>query len=251
MIISRRYYSVVALVLAVTFFTGSIKAFATTEEAHYEMMAKDLLEMYDENSIEGDPSEAIAEDENINSLFVNDMVEKQKQKVKFIENAIEQAEDNGEKLYSYDEILNAKAKDFGISQKDMSYIKKTIKNTVKEYEKLHKEFDKLGKKDHPLAVSIKESIDWKIPKSLIYVDHSSEDTDGRISGGGWPYCLDDNGWGYKNFINSDCQWAYFWWFFCVLDQSGSKMGVYSLRYCKTNIRNCSPLIFHSKYWHTH
>lgn len=90
----------------------------------------------------------------------------------------------------------------------------------------------------------------EIPESLIYVDHSVDGQDGKISGGGWPYCLDDNGYGYKNFITSDCYKAIIGYAVCASDSTLGHMSS-KLRYCKAYIRNCSPLIGHSKSWHKH
>lgn len=250
-LISKFSIIIFSLALLIIFPLNSMTIYAEESTTHdYEQKAKDLINSYDEN-MRNRESEIEKEKENINPNLVNDMVEEQKDNMNYINQGINQAANKGEKLYSYDEILNLKTSEISIPEEDLKYIQKSIKNTVKEYEKLQQVFQKLGKANHPLAVSLKKSLDVKFPKSLIFVDHSNKDSDGRISGGGWPYCLDDNGWGYHNFIDSDCQWAYFWIGFCVFDQSGAGMGVSWLRYCKTNIRNCSPLIFHSKYWHTH
>ncbi|WP_085520514.1 hypothetical protein [Tuberibacillus sp. Marseille-P3662] len=104
----------------------------------------------------------------------------------------------------------------------------------------------LGKSGHPIAKNIEKEQSKKIPESLIYIDHSTDKQDGKISGGGWPYCLDDNGYGHKNFITSDCYKITVGIALCV-----PGMATDALRYCKAYKRNCSPLIGHSKYWNTH
>ncbi|OIJ14412.1 hypothetical protein BKP37_08705 [Anaerobacillus alkalilacustris] len=97
---------------------------------------------------------------------------------------------------------------------------------------------------------MKSCVPIEISEEPIYIDHSVETQDGTISGGGWPYCLDDNGWGYQNFITSDCYKAIVSFLICASDSTLGKMNS-NLRYCKAYERNCSPLIGHSKYWHTH
>ena len=93
--------------------------------------------------------------------------------------------------------------------------------------------------------------EFQIPESMIFVDHTNDDMDGNISAiQGFPGCVDNNGWGYKNFINSDCFWSLTWYINCAFDSTIGK-AMYSARYCKYNVKNCSPLIGHSKYAHKH
>lgn len=182
--------------------------------------------------------------------FINEMVENQKKLEAELEQKINNAKEKKEKFYSMDEILNANAEDFGISEEDMKRIKESVYMHQHELTLLLEAFDSLDKSEHKIAKELKKSLKQKWPKSLIYVDHSKDSQDGIISGGGWPYCLDDNGWGYQNFITSDCYKAIVAFKICAVDSTLGKMDP-NLRYCKAYQRNCSPLIGHSKYWHTH
>lgn len=88
-----------------------------------------------------------------------------------------------------------------------------------------------------------------IPLSMVYIDKSKEESDAVLSGGGLPYCLDDNGWGPANFVTSDCNIAMAVVAQCI-DESILKNP--ALRYCRADLyRNCSPRIEHSPYWHRH
>lgn len=221
-------------------------ASANTETIDYTQIAKDMIANYDAmQKKEVNPKEMMND-----PRFTNDMVEKQEKLHSELVQKIEKSKKNKEKFYSMKEILNASAEDFGISNEDMQRIKQCIIDQQTEDTNLLNAFDALGESNHPIAKMIKKDKDTKLPKSLIYVDHSKDKQDGKISGGGWPYCLDDNGYGYKNFITSDCYKAIVGYLLCASDSSLGKMDS-NLRYCKAYYRNCSPLIGHSKYWHTH
>ncbi|MNW47015.1 hypothetical protein D3C74_243340 [compost metagenome] len=186
--------------------------------------------------------------ESFDKRFINDMVQKQEEKNNVIQTMVNSAQLNGEEMYTLDQILKADAEEFGISQEDMNRIKSSIQMEKDFLENVYTAFEGLNQENHPLAKSVNEGLEMKYPASMIYVDHALEaPKDGRISGGGWPACLDDNGWGYENFIGSDCSLALLAVKLCVMDSVGSS----SLRYCKYDVRNCSPLIFHDKEWHTH
>ncbi|HFI0130289.1 TPA: hypothetical protein ACGOY0_000744 [Streptococcus suis] len=91
--------------------------------------------------------------------------------------------------------------------------------------------------------------DMKVPLSMVYIDKTAENSDAILSGGGLPYCLDNNGWGYQNFITSDCNIAMAVVSQCVYE---SIIKNPNLRYCRADLyRNCSPRIGHSPYWHRH
>lgn len=220
------------------------QVFAT--EVDYKATAKEMIENYD--AVEEVKNEQASQD----SRFVNDKTLLQEEKLKDLEERIKKAKQKGEKFYTFDQILKADAKDFGISEEDMSKIKEQVESQKIELENLLSGFKAIGQQNHPIAKNIKEELKVKYPKSEIYIDHSveSQEQDGTISGGGWPYCLDDNGWGYQNFITSDCYKAIVAFLICASDSSLGKMNS-NLRYCKAYIRNCSPLIGHSKYDHTH
>jgi len=188
--------------------------------------------------------------ENIDVRFTNDMVEKQTKIQSEIKNKIEDAKNRGEKLYTFHEIVKADEEEFGISKDDFDKIKKSILQTIAENKALKREFEAAGQGDHPVIKNIIENEQIKLPASLIYIDRSLDKLNGQISGGGWPYCLDDNGWGPYNFITSDCYKAIVAFLICAADSTLGKMDD-NLRFCKANVRNCSPLIFHSVNWHEH
>jgi hypothetical protein len=214
------------------------------ETINYQEVAESMIASYEEMQKE---SEQGTTDD---SRFTNDMVENQEKLQSELDEKIEEAKEENEKFYSLTEILNSSAQDFGISEEDMQRVKQSVKTQFEDDTKLLNAFKSLGKIDHPAANAVKEDLNTKIPKSLIYIDHSKDEEDGMISGGGWPYCLDDNGYGYKNFITSDCYKAIVGFKICAADSTLGKMNS-KLRYCKANIRNCSPMIGHSKKWHTH
>lgn len=182
--------------------------------------------------------------------FVNDMSLNQERKQRELDQIFKEAKAKGERFYSTDEILKAKANQFGINESDMNKIKGDLYVQKIELENLYNALKELGQIKHPIAKKLKQEIEITIPASQIYVDHSMKPQDGIISGGGWPYCLDDNGWGYQNFITSDCYKAIVSFWICASDSTLGKMDS-DLRYCKAYIRNCSPLISHDEYWHTH
>jgi hypothetical protein len=214
------------------------------KKEEYKKIAKAMIEMHDSMNMH-DKNKTTTD-----PRFTNDMFEKQKKLESELAQKIEKAKKNKEKFYTMDEILNASAEDFGISEEDMQRIKDGVYMYKQELTLLVESFDSLGKSDHEIAKRLKKELEMKWPKSLIYVDHSKDKQDGMISGGGWPYCLDDNGWGYKNFITSDCYKAIIGFKICAADSTLGKMDP-DLRYCKAYVRNCSPLIGHSKYWHEH
>lgn len=215
-----------------------------SEDIHLtEDIAKDLIA----SSTERKNLSANVDDEKI----VNDMTIESEKKYELYEKSIKDANDNGEKLYTLKEILQLSYKELNISKEDMEYIKNNVlsglvNNSIISNELMNFEDGETASK------KLSEKIDeLKIPQSMIFVDHSNENMDGNISSiQGFPGCVDNNGWGYKNFINSDCFWSLTWYVNCALDSSIGK-AMYAARYCKYNVRNCSPLIGHSKYAHKH
>ncbi|MCY7791671.1 hypothetical protein [Bacillus haynesii] len=220
-------------------------------EEHHETItddqAKELIATY-ENSIEN-IEESV--DTDVDERYVNEMILNQEQTMKEIEQKIEEAKENGEKLYTQKEILHLTAQEVGISKEDMQQIKQSIKSEQEEAENFIEAFKDIGEGDHPIVQEIEaHQEEFKIPLSLVYIDHNETEKDGTISGGGWPYCLDDNGYGYKKFITSDCYKALVYLPVCMADSTLGKKWP-NLRYCKAYKRNCSPVIGHSKYWHKH
>lgn len=181
---------------------------------------------------------------------MNEMVANQERMQTELEKKVETAKGNHEKFYSMDEILKANAQEFGISEEDMNKIKESVATHKEGLSSTLEGFTSLGEGNHEIAKKLKESLNQKWPKSVIYVDHSKDEQDGIISGGGFPYCLDDNGWGPWNFITSDCYKAILAMQVCALDSTLGKMDA-RMRYCKAYVRNCSPLIGHREKWHTH
>ncbi|MEK4360690.1 hypothetical protein NYE48_27155 [Paenibacillus sp. FSL M7-1455] len=217
---------------------SSLSVYAEGTQLDYSEYVKELIKNY-QSPINSAP---------VDSRFVNEMVLMQEEKNGVIKSKVNLAQSHGEDMYSLDQILNADAVEFGISQEDMDRIKESIRMEKSLFENVYAAFEDLSQENHPLAKNIKEELEKKYPASMIYVDHTLDTPkDGQISGGGWPNCLDDNGWGYQNFIGSDCSLALALAKLCAMD---STIGG-DLRYCKPNVRNCSPLIFHDKYWHTH
>lgn len=141
---------------------------------------------------------------------------------------------NSEKLYGLDEILDLPSSQFiNASDEEVEQIKSMIKSTLSQFDSASKE----------------KYLERKIPLSLVYIDNSEEESDAVLTGGGLPYCLDDNGWGPANFITSDCDRAMLVVFECIYESIIKKP---EWRYCRADLnRNCSPQIGHSPYWHTH
>lgn len=214
------------------------------EEIDYQAMAKTMVEAYE--SAETHKEEIAKEDER----FVNEMAMEQEKKKENMEKIFKKSKEKGEKFYSYDQLLKIKAEKIGIDEKDLETIKGQVLAHKTELENLLQGFEETGNKNHSIAKNLKKELSLKIPESQIFIDHSFEPQDGQISGGGWPYCLDDNGYGYQNFITSDCYKAIIGYLICASDSTLGKMNS-NLRYCKAYVKNCSPLIGHSKSWHTH
>lgn len=240
----RIFKLVVVLVLMLMVGLNTLTVHAATagtqsKEKDYQAIAKMMIEKYDTLMNKTSKSKA-------DKRFTNDKMQKQQEKKAELNQLMEKAKKNGEKFYTNQQILNAKASDFGISQKDMDRIKGSIKAQMEEQNKLLAAFKALGESNHPVAKNLRKQLHKKMPKSLIYVDHSMDKKDGTISGGGWPYCLDDNGYSYRNFVTSDCYKA-----MISLPLCAPGMASDALHYCKPYERNCSWIINHSKYWHTH
>ncbi|MBC1797173.1 hypothetical protein HCA55_10565 [Listeria booriae] len=238
-------------VLFTQVFSFSVAVFASEHEGGHgdsETMSEEQVEQLIENY---DKQEAIVSEGDTDSRYVNDMVLKQEETMGEIEEMIEEAKNRGEKLYTQEEILELNAKKIGISETDLKQVKASILQEQEELAKIKQAFEEAGEADHPIVTQIvEEQEEFKIPLSLVYVDHEQDDKDGVISGGGWPYCLDDNGYGYRNFITSDCYKALVFVLVCMLDSTAGKKWPH-LRYCKSYTKNCSPLIGHSKYKHSH
>ncbi|MFJ7848622.1 hypothetical protein ACIQXR_07265 [Peribacillus sp. NPDC097224] len=231
-----------SLLLITVLFQGS-QTFAE-EVVDYNEIAKEMISNYETIN------EIKTEQADQDNRFVNEMVVMQENAKEELDKRFKAAEKKREKFYSSDQILKASAKDFGISEEDMKKIKELVLAEKTDFENLLLAFENLGQKNHPIAKNIKKESQKKVPKSEIYIDHSVDSQDGKISGGGWPYCLDDNGYGYQNFITSDCYKAIIGYLVCASDSTLGKMDS-NLRYCKAYSKNCSPLIGHSKYNHTH
>ncbi|HEM3518014.1 TPA: hypothetical protein U1B48_000856 [Streptococcus suis] len=160
--------------------------------------------------------------DHMESEIVSEMMENQMR----VEAQIEVASET-ETLYSYEEILEIPASAFPKSTEgEVESIKEMIRQALAE-----------------------TGSSRKIPLSMVYIDKSQENSDAILSGGGLPYCLDDNGWGPANFITSDCDRAMLVVPQCIYE---SIVKTPERRYCRADLnRNCSPRIGHSPYWHTH
>lgn len=132
-----------------------------------------------------------------------------------------------EPLYTYEEILSIPDDHFpNASVEEVALIKKMITDVLST------------------GASNRE-----IPLSMVYIDRSEENSDAILSGGGLPYCLDDNGWGPANFITSDCDRAMLVVKQCIYESIIKKP---EWRYCRAELwRNCSPRIGHKPTWHRH
>jgi hypothetical protein len=234
---------IASLLVLMVIAQGNVVAFAD-EEVNYKEVAQSMIENYETSN---EAKEKVVKQDD---RFVNEMVLNQEKKKETLDKLFKEAKEKGEKFYSAKQILKADADDFGISEEDMNKIKQSVMVQKNDFDSLLLAFEELGQKNHPLTKKIKEEAQLEIPESQIFIDHSLEPQDGKISGGGWPYCLDDNGYGYQNFITSDCYKAIISFLICASDSTLGKMNS-SLRYCKAYTRNCSPLIGHSKYWHEH
>lgn len=242
------------LLSSIVFTTGAVNVSAadccSSQSNSFEQRAVEMMEKYDSMQSQYESDEYSKIKEKTNSAFVNPMKVKQEETQSRINEAISKAKSSGEKCYTYEEILQLDSTDLDISDSDLAYIKSCISGTVEEYKNIYESMVTMGEQNHPLARNLKNALEMQYPASLIYVSHD-EIGDGHVSGGGWPYCLDDNGWGPANFLNSDCQWAFLQYGQCLRDHIGNFVGDPSIRYCQAYKRNCSPLIGHSKYWHTH
>ncbi|MDE1692931.1 hypothetical protein PWF76_09580 [Streptococcus suis] len=160
--------------------------------------------------------------DHMKSEIVSEMMENQMR----VEAQIEVASET-ETLYSYEEILEIPASAFPKStEHEVEIIKEMIRQALTE-----------------------TGSSRKIPLSMVYIDKSEENSDAILSGGGLPYCLDDNGWGPANFLTSDCDRAMLVVPQCIYESIIKKP---EWRYCRADLnRNCSPRIGHSPYWHTH
>lgn len=223
-----------------------VSAESNNEELSTEEEAVMIIDSYNKLPSEDEMNEI---EEMTNSSFVNSMEEEQKKSMEAITDQIEEAKIDGERLYSYEEILDFTTEDVDISEEDLAYIKENIEDMLKDRELVEVLKDK-GFENNEITASIEDSLDLKIPKSLIFVP-KAEEGDGNISGGGWPACNDDNGWGPKKFLNSDCYKVIVKYRLCWNDIASTFMGNPNMRYCIYNSRNCSPKIGHSKYKHSH
>lgn len=248
-----RFLKIFSIALITTqVFSFSLHVFASEHDEHNseagaisEEQVEQLISNYEKQE------NAVTEEADTDDRYVNDMVLKQEEAMGEIDQIIAEAKANGEKLYTQEEILNLSAKKIGISEADMRQVKESITQEQQELNEIKAVFDDLGESEHPIVEQIiEEQQSFRIPLSLVYVDHEQDNKDGVISGGGWPYCLDDNGYGYKNFITSDCYKALVFVLVCMLDSTAGKKWPH-LRYCKAYTKNCSPLIGHSKYKHSH
>lgn len=159
---------------------------------------------------------------HMESGVISEMMENQIQ----IEAQIDAASET-EPLYSYEEILEIPTSAFpNATENEVAVIKEMIRQTLSE-----------------------TGTGRKVPLSMVYIDKSKENSDAILSGGGLPYCLDDNGWGPANFITSDCDRAMVVVAQCLYESIIKKP---EWRYCRADLnRNCSPRIGHSPHWHTH
>ncbi|WZX99206.1 hypothetical protein NSQ26_07595 [Bacillus sp. FSL W7-1360] len=244
----KRVKQFIASTLVISLLASQGSHVFAEEKVDYTTIAKNMIEMYDASEKVDDSKEDI---EEYDDRFVNDMMLKQAEKQETLEEHFAESEKQGEEFYSSDEILESDPEDFDISEKDMDYIKDSVRTQKEDLDNLIEALKSLGEDDHPVTKRLEEEASMEIPESLIYVDHTvNESRDGTISGGGWPNCLDDNGYGYKNFITSDCYKAIIVALLCAADSTIGKMNS-KLRYCKHKVRNCSGLIGHKKTWHTH
>jgi hypothetical protein len=162
--------------------------------------------------------------------------------------AVDEAVENGEKLYTFEDILKLNHKDLGIEAKELA----AIKATVKEAQKTLKQMEKEHKNDPAILGQIELYKDRKYAASELVIVDADKDkiAEGETAGYGWPNCVDDNGFGPGRFIGSDCDFGLLK--YCLKDVWGTMTGDTSVRRCKPWIpRNCSPDIGHSKYHHHH
>ncbi|OIJ14413.1 hypothetical protein BKP37_08715 [Anaerobacillus alkalilacustris] len=131
-------------------------------EVDYKAIAKEMIENYE--AVEEFKNEQVNQD----SRFVNDKIIMQEEKMNALEERIEKAKQKGERFYTLDQILKADAKDFGISEEDMSKIKELVKYQKSELENLLLGFKEIDEQNHPIAKNIKKELKVKYPKSEIY-----------------------------------------------------------------------------------
>lgn len=231
-------FSLLTIALLFTNLFFSTVAFATDSSSLSESEVQNAIETYEFLQTED------------TGQYVNDMQVKQEVILASIQEEVEEAEKKGERTYTLSEILELTPEDLDISSEDLSSIQSMVRSEIAELTDIINGFSKAGEEEHEIVQNIKNHLEtFKVKESQIKIEEPSH-SDGTISGGGFPYCLDDNGWGPYSFLGSDCYSALWRFWNCAFDSTLGKMDS-SLRYCKAYINNCSPLIGHKSTWHTH
>lgn len=184
-------------------------------------------------------------DEITDGLYVNDMLLEAENNMQNIQKQIDEAKERGEKLYTTDEILLLSPETLKISAEELSEIKGMILTNKIDEAIISATSEHIGGETEISVTELSQKMsEFLIPESMINIEKEDTGNTGEISGGGWPYCEDDNGWGPANFVSSDCYVVLYFYGHCLADFT-------PWRYCKANQRNCSPVLGHSKYHHTH
>ncbi|PET64826.1 hypothetical protein CN514_12580 [Bacillus sp. AFS001701] len=211
---------------------------------------KDILAAKAEDIADG--IEQSKDDVTYDDRYVNDMMEQASDTYAVITDEIKKAEQSGEKMYTQEQILSITPEEAGVSATDLAQIKSTIVGGLVEVATTEVAFDEADVNNEVVAgfETIKDIKDIKIPLSMLQPEKIDE-KDGSISYAGYPGCVDNNGYGYKSFIGSDC-WVPFMYYvnYCVRDEA-NKVNKAIPRYCVYNKQNCSWIIGHSKYGHAH
>ncbi|MFD2760383.1 hypothetical protein [Lentibacillus juripiscarius] len=210
-----------------------------------------------------------SEHDSLQHISMNNMMKEKYENVQqMYKKDLEEAKENGEKLYTLRAIVKFPTSKLGISENEhdklRSYVeslKNAETNEMKDMfsnKQKFKEYKKLVKKrtKHELKrlFSI-NSLQKAVESSSTNNDNDEVTVFGADPGTGGPVvgfdykCNDDNGILYKNFFNSDCHQAWYVYLLCTADVTSGMFG--NDRYCQLYERNCSPLIGHSIYPHSH
>ena len=181
--------------------------------------------------------------------YVNDMMEKASDTLAEIDNAVMEAKKEGEKLYTQEEILSLTPEEAGISEVKLAQIKSTIVEQLVTVATTEVAFENADVSDE-IASGFNANTDIKLSLSMLQAD-PVDIKDGSISYAGYPGCVDNNGYGYKNVFGSDC-WIPLMYYaqYCVRDEANKRVKSIP-RYCVYNKNNCSWIVGHSKYGHSH
>jgi hypothetical protein len=182
--------------------------------------------------------------------YVNPMTLEASKMLSYVKSQVETAKNKGEKLYTQFEILNLTPQEANLSANQLASIKSTITTNMSDSVVNEVALENSGVATQQDIQQFQQADSFAIPISMLTNQDPVVPKDGTTSYAGWPGCVDNNGYGPWSFIGSDC-WVPTMYYvqYCVADLA-NKMSITS-RYCVYNQRNCSWIIGHSRYGHSH